>query len=294
MHRGQVRVVVSLFTLALAAAPGLLAQEAPELQVWTLRDQGFIEGARLGLEVRTEFPSEPCDGDRLGVRVRLENHFQPGPGPYAASIENPVPGGASYEPGSATGGAVFDPATDTVSWDGFLDVGETKTVEFAFTLDAGLPPGILVLNQTLGTAGTGEIGIDFPLRVCGGSPFPVPQPPPSFGPWLSAPGLPGFEAKVGIFPADGGLGRLGEAEADCIAETLCVSGALPGRPELFIKVVGPRPNGFLWAQLSRFTPSRVRVWLRQTSTGLLRLYDLEAAGPAEDPSGLQDRQAFNP
>jgi hypothetical protein len=118
----------------------------------------------------------------------------------------------------------------------------------------------------------------------------TPEPPPPPGPWLSSPSLPGFEAKVRI--ADS---TTGNRESDCIVETLCVSGALAGRPEAFLKVIGPRPNGFLWAQISRFTPSRVEVWLRQVSTGEVRYYTLGPVSPtSDDVSGLQDRTAFLP
>jgi hypothetical protein len=115
-------------------------------------------------------------------------------------------------------------------------------------------------------------------------------PAPPDGPWLSSPALPGFEAKVRINGATPGA-----LEADCIAETLCVSGALAGRPEVFVKVIGPRPNGFLWAQISRFTPSKVEVWLRQTAAGEVSFYELPAVGPgSDDVSGRQDREAFSP
>ena len=115
-----------------------------------------------------------------------------------------------------------------------------------------------------------------------------PEPPE--GPWLSSPELPGFEAKVRINGSTPGA-----REPDCIAETLCASGALAGRPELFVKVIGPRPNGFLWAQLSRFTPSKVEVWLRQLANGQVNFYELPAVGPgSDDVSGLQDREAFSP
>lgn len=115
-------------------------------------------------------------------------------------------------------------------------------------------------------------------------------PPPPDGPWLSAPGLPGFEAKVLI---DGAT--QGARESDCVIETLCVSGALAGRPEIFVKVIGPRPNGFLWTQISRFTPAKVEVWLRKTSTSKINYYQLPPVGPeADDVSGLQDRGAFQP
>ncbi|HUF79368.1 MAG TPA: trypsin-like serine protease [Thermoanaerobaculia bacterium] len=124
--------------------------------------------------------------------------------------------------------------------------------------------------------------------------FPQPgdggAPEPPEGPWLSSPGLPGFEAQVRF----GGT-TPGAREPGCIAETLCTSGALAGRPELFLKVIGPRPNGYLWAQISRFTPSQVEVWLRQLANGQVNYYELVAVGPgSDDVSGLQDREAFSP
>jgi hypothetical protein len=120
--------------------------------------------------------------------------------------------------------------------------------------------------------------------LAGGDPLPPP------GPWLRSSELPGFEAKIVL--GDATPGRL---EPDCIVEALCASGALPGRPEVFLKVIGPRPNGFLWAQISRFTPSRVEVWLRQLASGQTNHYLLEAVPAAsDDVAGLQDREAFLP
>lgn len=112
--------------------------------------------------------------------------------------------------------------------------------------------------------------------------------------FISTPELPGFEFAVTITPA-GSAAVVGASESDCIAETLCVSGALAGRPEVFVKIIGPRPNGFLWVQISRFTPSRVDVTVRQLSTGEVNHYTLEEVGAAsDDVSGLQDREAFSP
>jgi len=112
------------------------------------------------------------------------------------------------------------------------------------------------------------------------------------GPWLQSPGLPGFEAKARFVPV-GGVPIAANPESECIPESLCLSGALPGRPELFVKVIGPRPNGYLWTQISRFTPSRVEVWLRRTATGATRYYTLGPVDAAsDDVPGLQDRTAF--
>jgi hypothetical protein len=110
--------------------------------------------------------------------------------------------------------------------------------------------------------------------------------------WLTTPEVPGFEFQVEIVPA-GGQPVTGVNEPNCIVETFCASGALPGRPEVFVKLIGPRPNHFLWVQISRFTPSEVNVRVRRTSTQVVREYNLPAVGAAsDDVSGLQDREAF--
>lgn len=116
----------------------------------------------------------------------------------------------------------------------------------------------------------------------------APEPPA--GPWLSAATLPGYEAKIRFNDV-----TVGKKEADCIAQTLCVSGAVAGRQETFIRVIRPRPNGFLWIQISRFTPSKVTIWLRQKSTGKINYYVLAAVPASVDNiSGILDRGGFRP
>ena len=84
-------------------------------------------------------------------------------------------------------------------------------------------------------------------------------------------------------------------ESDCIEETVCLSGALPGRSELVLRIVGPKPNGNLWPTLVRFSTSTIDVWITQTSTGIERHYRLEGASPSSsDLSGLFDRGGFTP
>jgi hypothetical protein len=88
---------------------------------------------------------------------------------------------------------------------------------------------------------------------------------------------------------------MGIREASCQPETVCVSGAVPGRSEVFLRILGPRPNGFLWPTIVRFTPSRLVVDIRQVSNSQTNTYTL-AAIPAgvDDLSGLQDRMGFLP
>ena len=82
---------------------------------------------------------------------------------------------------------------------------------------------------------------------------------------------------------------------DCIPETLCVSGAVAGRAEVFVRIIGPRPNGFLWPTIVRFTPPQVQVEIQQISSGVLKTYLLPAVPPSSDElNGLQDREGFLP
>lgn len=116
--------------------------------------------------------------------------------------------------------------------------------------------------------------------------------PPSDG-WLTSPSVPGFEFHVTLTTAAGSM--LGSLEPGCIPETACVSGAVPGRPEVFVRVVGPKKNGYLWPTLVKFSTSEVEVWLRQTATDEVRRYELAGARPGFDElPGLFDRTGFQP
>ena len=119
-------------------------------------------------------------------------------------------------------------------------------------------------------------------------------PPPPEGDWLTSDEVPGFRVKARITAA-GGAEQPVRAEAACIPETLCISGALPGRSEVFVRVVGPKPNGKLWPTLVRFSTSTIEVWIEQLSSGEIQYYRLEGASPgSSDLSGLFDRDGFDP
>jgi hypothetical protein len=125
-------------------------------------------------------------------------------------------------------------------------------------------------------------------------PFELFEPPPPPGPWVTAETLPGFAVKVRISIGDGKPLPVRQ-EAACIPETLCISGAIPGRSEVFVRVSGPKPNGRLWPTIVKFTTSAVEVWIQQASTGKIRYYRLDGAAPGVDElPGLFDREGFEP
>lgn len=137
----------------------------------------------------------------------------------------------------------------------------------------------------------GGLGGVFRLVQEGGPTAEPPPPEPPLTTYLTSSEIPGFRFKVRL--STGAQLVAGRQEGACLGETLCVSGALVGRSELFLRMIGPRPNRFLWLTLVRFTPSRVEVWAEQTGTGRINYYDLPALPPDDDElSGLLDRAAF--
>lgn len=124
--------------------------------------------------------------------------------------------------------------------------------------------------------------------TAGTASFSAPAPPA--GPWLTTGELPGFRFKVRI----GGT-TTGVQEPLCVSETLCLSGAVPGRSEVFVRIVGPRPNGYLWPNVVKFTTSQVEVWIEQLGTGSVKYYFLAGPWPGlDDLPGLYDRTGFLP
>lgn len=116
----------------------------------------------------------------------------------------------------------------------------------------------------------------------------LPEPPA--GAWLTTSQLPGYQFKVRI---SGSL--TGSQVTPCVPETLCVSGAVAGRTEVFVRIVGPKPNGFLWPNIIKFNTSQVEVWIEQLSTGQRNFYLLPAsAADSGDLPGLFDKNGFLP
>ncbi|HUP41998.1 MAG TPA: hypothetical protein VM599_02190, partial [Thermoanaerobaculia bacterium] len=111
--------------------------------------------------------------------------------------------------------------------------------------------------------------------------------------WLRSTAVPGFRFKVAITAA--GAEQPVRQEAACLPEILCVSGAVPGRSELFIRIIGPKPNGRLWPILVRFSTSAIEVTIEQLATGTVREYRLEGVVPGSSAlPGLVDREGFEP
>jgi hypothetical protein len=81
----------------------------------------------------------------------------------------------------------------------------------------------------------------------------------------------------------------------CLAQALCAAGLLPARAEVIVRLIGPKPNGFLWPQIVRFTTDQVEVWVQQKATGVTRYYLLSGDSPSSETlTGRVDRHGFKP
>ena len=173
------------------------------------------------------------------------------------------------------------------------DGGPGTNSRIVFTLDQTSTDWAIGANSF----GPGQTGPYTLSLQCSGNPPPPPPPPPP-GPscptgFFTDPSYPDFCFRVTI--GNPGNTRAGVREANCQPETVCVSGAVPGRSEVFMRILGPRPNGFLWPTIVRFTPSRLVVDIRQLSSSQTNTYTLPAIPPGvDDLSGLQDRMGFLP
>ncbi len=159
-----------------------------------------------------------------------------------------------------------------------------------FTLTRVLPPlepgtyDLVVLDNF-----SGDVFEKTSFSVSDAGTPPVPD-----GPFLESPAVPGFRFKVRISDPVGGE-RPGTLEPDCLPEAVCASGALPARPEVLLRVVGPKPNGRLWPTFVRFTTSTVEIWAEKIDTGETKYYRLDGLVPlSEDLEGRVDREGFAP
>jgi len=118
--------------------------------------------------------------------------------------------------------------------------------------------------------------------------------PPSAALAIESLELPGFRVWVRFSP-QATAPSWGTLVEPCLAQALCAAGPLPARAEVIVRLIGPKPNGFLWPQIVRFTTDQTEVWVQQKATGATRYYLLSGGSPgSETLTGRVDRHGFKP
>jgi uncharacterized repeat protein (TIGR01451 family) len=85
-----------------------------------------------------------ADGTLLNYTLAIRNT---GPDMQSGvTLSNTVPFGASFLPGSLTGPATYDLATDRFTWQGALAPGQAITITYGLQVDSALPDNTLVRN----------------------------------------------------------------------------------------------------------------------------------------------------
>ena len=250
---------------------------------WTCSDSGLEEGFRI-----SALAVDPRDAATVYAALQIG---RPGdPDPVTTAVHRSADGGVTwteigteigFPEGPVIADLAIDPRAPRTIWAGTERSGVYRGTDAGATwtaVSAGLThPRVTELafapNGRVLVAATG--GGVFRFAANGAN---DPAPPADLD-WITDPAIDGFRIKVRI--GQGVMAPPIEAtrEPACIPETVCVSGALPGRSEVFVRIVGPKPNGFLWPTLVKLTTSEVEVWIEQTSTGEVRYYTLARREP---------------
>ncbi len=238
------------------------------------------------------------DNRALGRELWTSDGTADGTGPVADL--HPGARGSNPEPlGVVAGRLLFAAAGDAAGYELWITdgtaAGTHRLTDLAPGPAASDPSAVAVVGERLVfAAADGEHGVEpwaVDLPAAGAE---TPPPPPAGAAPLTSDEVPGFRVWVRI--TTGGVEPiLGTRFEPCIPETLCVSGRLPDRAEVFVRIVGPKPNGRLWPTLVKFTTSTAEIWIEQIRTGEIRYYRLEGARPGFDElPGLFDREGFAP
>ncbi len=92
-------------------------------------------------------------GEELAYTLSIRNT---GPRPLeGATLDNPVPPGATFVPGSLEGPASYDPGTQSITWSGALDLGQEISVAYRLLLDRQIQTGAIIENVAHLSDGTG-------------------------------------------------------------------------------------------------------------------------------------------
>lgn len=271
-----------------------VCRSADHGDTWTCSVSGLVGGHTV-----TALAVDPRDPSLVLAALSFRGSSRPS----ATVLQRSLDGGATWEgpaPGfsdaAVTTALVFDGRRPGVVWAGTDGAGVFRSddggASWTSVNDGLLHLGIedLALEPE-----SGSLLAATPMGIFRHSPGsgPAPPPPPAGG-WITDGAFPDFRFNVQI-EQGGGTTITGAKEPACLPETVCVSGAVPGRSEVFARVVGPKPNGRLWPTLVKFSTSRVEIWIQQLSTGELRYYELRGAAPGFDElPGLFDREGFLP
>ena len=156
---------------------GLFAQEVRRASSTDSLPQGSTFSAKI--EKSATLPQPLCPGSTITYQVTLTNLSIPTT-ILPSTINDAIPGGTTYVPGSVTKGATFNTQQNSINWMGGLSGGEVTggsiTISFAVTVNQGVADGTQITNVATGTLILPNEGILQPQVTL---PVSVNCPPPS-------------------------------------------------------------------------------------------------------------------
>lgn len=265
---GASRINAVCLRMAQSLSLGVPSQIPLDIDIWAADGAGGAPGTLLGSQHNLLLQDVPeqsfCDATTPFYRIDL---------PSGITVNtNTVYIGATWGVGS-----LFDNGEATTELCGFADGAGGQPA-----YDGGTRPP----TQQLGIVGNIPVYKSLSIRAEAEA---VNSNPPSVPPLLSSQ-YPNFRFWVRI-----GDSRIGTAVAGCLPETVCVAGSIPTRAEVFVRIVGPKANGYLWPNIVKFNTTKTEVWIQQISTGSTKYYLLPAL-PTDSSTlpGVVDKTGFLP
>jgi uncharacterized repeat protein (TIGR01451 family) len=80
-----------------------------------------------------------------------------------ASLDDPIPAGLTYVPGSVTGGAVFEAAANKIKWSG--DVAPNSAVTITFEVDVTAESGLITNTASIFHSSTGFVDVSASTNI---------------------------------------------------------------------------------------------------------------------------------
>ncbi|MFQ5856683.1 MAG: Ig-like domain-containing protein [Anaerolineae bacterium] len=162
----------SLLHHILTIPPGGSGSASADWQSFDLGILQFVE-----ISKGREYTLPLCPGTNIRYTVTLTN-TSPSPAPQVSAIMDPVPVNTTYVTGSVIGGT-YNAALNRIEWFGPLAGGQSHTVSFSVTVNAGVPDGTEITNTATGVVGEVPVQVTVrdSVRCATATPTSTPTPP---------------------------------------------------------------------------------------------------------------------
>ncbi|MDO8692384.1 MAG: hypothetical protein Q7R39_20625, partial [Dehalococcoidia bacterium] len=146
---------------------------------------GVFLGGRLSETARADGPNLSSSGKQVSSRTAFPGQVltytialtNTGTADATTRLTDTLPASLAYSPGSATNGAVYMTASNTITWTGVVSAGASALISYSGVITSPLANGTLITNTALISDGVGPVFSLMPATTT------VSSPPDLSGSW---------------------------------------------------------------------------------------------------------------